>query len=127
LTSPPSKAATVADVRLRGARNVPSQLPGQASQLRAANVVALVRLMVADGALAPDLADEVLAAFVGYEVAAHPADVGLKRDQRHHSGRHDRGGGRRRWPGPARPRTGAAAPATVNTVGGLALGYQRHG
>jgi NAD(P) transhydrogenase subunit alpha len=36
-------------------------MPGQASQLYAANVIALIRLMTADGALAPDLADEVLA------------------------------------------------------------------
>ena len=57
----PGEELTVGDVLLWGARNVPSQMPGQASQLYAANVVALIRLMVADGSLAPDLADEVLA------------------------------------------------------------------
>jgi len=48
-------------VRLWGGRNVPSQLPGQASQLYATNVANLLLLMVADGAVAPDLSDEVLA------------------------------------------------------------------
>lgn len=57
----PGEEIDVGGVRLWGGRNVPSQLPGQASMLYATNVVNLLLLMVADGALAPDLADEVLA------------------------------------------------------------------
>jgi NAD(P) transhydrogenase subunit alpha len=45
-----------------GARNVPSQLPVHASRLYAANVVEMLLLMTADGAVAPDLDDEVLSA-----------------------------------------------------------------
>jgi NAD(P) transhydrogenase subunit alpha len=48
-------------VRVWGGRNVPSQLPGQASLLYATNVANLLLLMVTDGELAPDLSDEVLA------------------------------------------------------------------
>lgn len=44
-----------------GARNLPSDMPGQASQLYATNVVNLLLLMVHEGAVAPDLSDEVLA------------------------------------------------------------------
>jgi NAD(P) transhydrogenase subunit alpha len=44
-----------------GGRNLPSQLPGQASALYATNVVNLLLLMVSDGVVAPDLSDEVLA------------------------------------------------------------------
>lgn len=44
-----------------GGRNVPSQLPGQASALYATNVTNLLQLLVVDGELAPDLSDEVLA------------------------------------------------------------------
>jgi NAD(P) transhydrogenase subunit alpha len=48
-------------VRVWGGRNVPSQLPGQASLLYATNVANLLLLMVTDGELAPDLSDAVLA------------------------------------------------------------------
>lgn len=52
---------TVGDVVLWGGSNVASQMPVHASQLYAANVVNLLLLMTADGAVAPDLDDEVLA------------------------------------------------------------------
>jgi NAD(P) transhydrogenase subunit alpha len=57
----PGEELAVGEVLLWGGHNVPSQMPRQASQLYAANVVGLIRLMVADGAVAPDLSDEVLA------------------------------------------------------------------
>jgi NAD(P) transhydrogenase subunit alpha len=57
----PGEEIDIDGVRLWGGRNVPSQMPGQASLLYATNVVNLLLLMVADGALAPDLSDEVLA------------------------------------------------------------------
>ena len=44
-----------------GGSNVPSQMPAPASRLYAANVVSVVRLMTADGAFAPDFADEIVA------------------------------------------------------------------
>ena len=53
---------TVGGASVWGARNVPSQLPVHASRLYAANVVEMLLLMTADGAVAPDLDDEVLAA-----------------------------------------------------------------
>ena len=52
---------TVGDVVLWGGSNVASQMPVHASQLYAANVVNLLLLMTADGAVAPDLDDEVVA------------------------------------------------------------------
>ncbi|MPZ26667.1 MAG: NAD(P)(+) transhydrogenase (Re/Si-specific) subunit alpha [Micromonosporaceae bacterium] len=57
----PGEAIDVGGVMVWGGRNVPSQLPGQASALYATNVANLVQLLVVDGALAPDLSDEVLA------------------------------------------------------------------
>jgi NAD(P) transhydrogenase subunit alpha len=48
-------------VLVLGGRNVPSQMPAQASQLYAANVVNLLLLMVTDGAMRIDLDDEVIA------------------------------------------------------------------
>jgi proton-translocating NAD(P)+ transhydrogenase subunit alpha len=49
------------DVLVWGGLNVPSQLPAQASQLYAANVVNLVLLLHSDGALVPNLDDEIVA------------------------------------------------------------------
>ncbi|HEY8473017.1 MAG TPA: Re/Si-specific NAD(P)(+) transhydrogenase subunit alpha [Natronosporangium sp.] len=59
--SRPGEEIEIEGVRVWGARNAPSALPGQASQLYATNVVNLVRLMLSDGRIAPDLSDEVLA------------------------------------------------------------------
>jgi NAD(P) transhydrogenase subunit alpha len=63
--SRPGEEIEIGQVRVYGARNLPSQLPGQASLLYATNVANLLRLLVADGvvdgALAPDLSDAVLA------------------------------------------------------------------
>ncbi len=57
----PGEEVMIGDVMVWGGANVPSQMPGAASQLYATNVVNLVLLMCADGAIAPDLGDEVLA------------------------------------------------------------------
>jgi NAD(P) transhydrogenase subunit alpha len=57
----PGEEVEIGGVRVWGGRNVPSQLPGQASLLYATNVANLLLLMVAGGALAVDLSDEVLA------------------------------------------------------------------
>jgi H+-translocating NAD(P) transhydrogenase subunit alpha len=46
---------------VHGAADVPSQMPAPASRLYAQNVVSLVTLMTAEGAFAPDFADEVVA------------------------------------------------------------------
>lgn len=59
--SRPGEEVPVNGVLLWGGHNVPSQLPGQASQLYAANVVSLLRLMATDGTVQPDLDDEILA------------------------------------------------------------------
>lgn len=59
--SRPGEEIEVGGVRVWGARNLPSDMPGQASQLYATNVVNLLLLMVHEGAVAPDLSDEVLA------------------------------------------------------------------
>ncbi|MQA76885.1 MAG: Re/Si-specific NAD(P)(+) transhydrogenase subunit alpha [Streptosporangiales bacterium] len=58
--SRPGEEITVGAAVVWGGHNVPSQLPAQASQLYATNVVNLLALMVADGALAIDLADAIL-------------------------------------------------------------------
>jgi NAD(P) transhydrogenase subunit alpha len=59
--SRPGEEIDTGGVQVHGARNLPSQLPGQASQLYATNLVNLLLLMVADGAVALDLSDQVLA------------------------------------------------------------------
>jgi NAD(P) transhydrogenase subunit alpha len=41
--------------------NLPATMPEHASELYARNVLALLQLMLHDGAVAPDFADEVLA------------------------------------------------------------------
>ncbi|OLF07675.1 NAD(P) transhydrogenase subunit alpha [Actinophytocola xanthii] len=58
----PGEEITVGETLVWGGRDVPSQLPAQASQLYSANVVNLLLLMCADGELAPDFADEIIAA-----------------------------------------------------------------
>ncbi|MGH3679926.1 MAG: NAD(P) transhydrogenase subunit alpha, partial [Natronosporangium sp.] len=57
----PGQEIEVGGVLVWGGRNVPSQMPGQASALYATNVANLLRLLVVDGELAPDLSDKVLA------------------------------------------------------------------
>ncbi len=57
----PGAEVDVDGVRVWGGQDVPSQLPVHASQLYARNVSALLLAMLRDGALAPDLHDEVLA------------------------------------------------------------------
>lgn len=57
----PGEEIDVNGVLVWGGQNVPSHLPGQASQLYATNVANLLRLMVVDGSVTPDLSDEVLA------------------------------------------------------------------
>lgn len=48
-------------VRVWGARNVPSDVPAHASMLYARNIANLLALLVRDGELAPDPADEIVA------------------------------------------------------------------
>ncbi|MFL6127287.1 Re/Si-specific NAD(P)(+) transhydrogenase subunit alpha [Actinophytocola sp.] len=50
----------VGGVRVWGGRNVPSQMPAQASQLYAANVVNLLLHMASDGSVVPDLNDDIV-------------------------------------------------------------------
>jgi NAD(P) transhydrogenase subunit alpha len=59
--SRPGEEVRVGEVLVWGGRDVPSQLPAQASRLYAANVVGLLLLMTAEGTVEPDLDDEVLA------------------------------------------------------------------
>ncbi|MQA83953.1 MAG: Re/Si-specific NAD(P)(+) transhydrogenase subunit alpha [Streptosporangiales bacterium] len=59
--SRPGEEVTVGDALLIGGRNLPSQLPVQASQLYAANVTNLLLLMTEEGTVRPDLEDEILA------------------------------------------------------------------
>ncbi len=56
------KEITVGDTLVWGGRDVPSQLPAQASQLYSANVVNLLLLMHSDGEPRPDFDDEIIAA-----------------------------------------------------------------
>ena len=51
----------IGSAQVWGGANVPSQMPGPASRLYAQNIVSLVTLMTADGAFAPDFADEIVA------------------------------------------------------------------
>jgi H+-translocating NAD(P) transhydrogenase subunit alpha len=57
----PGEDVTIGGAVVWGGRNVPSQMPGQASQLYSANVVNLLLHMSADGAVAPDLDDDIVA------------------------------------------------------------------
>jgi NAD(P) transhydrogenase subunit alpha len=58
----PGEELTVDGVLLWGGRNVPSQLPAQASQLYSTNVVNLLLLMHSGETLTPDFDDEIIAA-----------------------------------------------------------------
>jgi H+-translocating NAD(P) transhydrogenase subunit alpha len=58
--SQPGEDVVVGDVVVWGGLNMASQLPGQASDLYAANVVNLLLLMTRDGKVKPDLDDEIL-------------------------------------------------------------------
>jgi proton-translocating NAD(P)+ transhydrogenase subunit alpha len=58
--SAPGSVVQIGGASVWGAANVPSQMPGPASKLYAQNVVNLVTLMTADGAFAPDFADEIV-------------------------------------------------------------------
>ncbi len=51
---------TVGGARVWGGKNVPSQMPAQASQLYASNVMNLLLHMTSDGKLAPDLDDDIV-------------------------------------------------------------------
>lgn len=57
----PGEDVTIGDVLVWGGRNVPSQMPAQASQLYASNVVNLLLLTHSDGELVPNLDDEIIA------------------------------------------------------------------
>lgn len=59
--SQPGQEVLIGNALVWGGRNVPSQMPGQASQLYATNVTNLLLLMTADGIVRPDLDDEVVA------------------------------------------------------------------
>lgn len=50
----------VGDVLVHGALNLPSSMPVHASKLYSRNVLNLLKLMIADGSVSPDLSDEVL-------------------------------------------------------------------
>jgi NAD(P) transhydrogenase subunit alpha len=58
--SVPGEEIAVGGVRVWGGANVPSQMPAQASQLYAANVVNLLLHMATEGRLAPDLDDDIV-------------------------------------------------------------------
>jgi H+-translocating NAD(P) transhydrogenase subunit alpha len=51
---------TIGGVRVWGGRNVPSQMPAQASQLYSSNVVNLLLHMASDGKVTPDLDDDIV-------------------------------------------------------------------
>jgi NAD(P) transhydrogenase subunit alpha len=57
----PDQIADIGGVKIIGYTNLPARIPADASNLYARNLVAFVGLLVnADGALAPDLEDEIL-------------------------------------------------------------------
>ena len=56
------QAVMIGPVQVWGGSNVPSQMPNPASRLYAQNVWHVVDLMSADGVLAPDYGDEIVAA-----------------------------------------------------------------
>ena len=57
----PGKEVTIGGALVWGGRNVPSQLPGQASQLYSTNIVNLLLLMRSGDELEPDFTDEIIA------------------------------------------------------------------
>ncbi|TDV52306.1 NAD(P) transhydrogenase subunit alpha [Actinophytocola oryzae] len=65
---------TIGGARVWGGRNVPSQMPAQASQLYASNVVNLLLHLASDGKLAPDLDDDIVSgSCVTHEGEVHHA------------------------------------------------------
>lgn len=65
---------TVGGVHVWGGHNVPSQMPAQASQLYASNVVNLLLHMASDGKLTPDLDDDIVSgACVTHDGKVHHA------------------------------------------------------
>ena len=60
--SVPGEEVLVGGVTIWGARDVPSQLPVDASRLYSRNVADLLLLMTAEGVVAPDWEDEIVAA-----------------------------------------------------------------
>jgi len=59
--SVPGEEVMIGGVRLWGAKDVPSQLPVDASRLYSRNVADLLLLMTAEGVVAPDWEDEIVA------------------------------------------------------------------
>jgi H+-translocating NAD(P) transhydrogenase subunit alpha len=57
----PGEEIEIGGVLVWGARDVPSQLPVDASRLYARNVADLLTLMTTDGVIAPDFEDEIVA------------------------------------------------------------------
>lgn len=57
----PGEEVTIGSATVIGGQNVPSQLPGQASQLYSANVVNLLLLLRSGDDLVPDFEDEIVA------------------------------------------------------------------
>lgn len=55
------KEVAIGAATVWGGRNVPSQMPGQASRLYATNISNLLLLMTGDGRVVPDLEDEIVA------------------------------------------------------------------
>lgn len=75
-SSSPGEELTIGGALVYGGLNVPSQLPVHASRLYAANVVALLQLMINDGAVVPDFDDEIITGACvvhGGEVRHEPA------------------------------------------------------
>lgn len=59
--SEPGKTLKIGNAQVWGALNVPSQMPGPASQLLAQNIVNLLSLLTGEDGFAPDFDDEVVA------------------------------------------------------------------
>ena len=57
----PGKTVVKHDVTICSPLNLPATMPEHASELYAKNISALLELMLVDGKLAPDFADQVLA------------------------------------------------------------------
>lgn len=58
--SKPGEVVTIGSASVWGGRNVPSQMPGQASRLYATNITSLLLLMVQEGKLVLDFDDEII-------------------------------------------------------------------
>ncbi len=58
----PGQVVQVGGAQLWGGANLPSQMPGPASQLYAHNIVQVIMLMTGEHGLAPDFDDEIVAA-----------------------------------------------------------------